>query len=147
MAEITTTELDTSKEKVSPNGHDEHWREFTDDMALLNFILGKKPAEELMPVDEWGVKILCRALNAESRIKIQIAAYNEETKRTDYRTVFPTIILAGCYNPKTGGKIFTESSLDKLMREQDGAPIERLGLAILRLSGMLSTDGERARKN
>jgi len=142
-----TTELDTKKEEVSLNGHDDTWKVFDDDQAFLSHILSKKPPEEVVEVPEWGVKVLCRALNAETRIRIQIAAYDEKSKRTDYRGVFSLIIMAGCFNPTTQHKIFTESHRDILMRQQDGGAIERLALAILRLSGMLASDAERARKN
>ncbi|SRR6266568_6249745 len=140
-----TVELDTTKEQASFNGHE--WKTFDDDQAFLKYILDKKPAEELVEIPEWNVKILCRALNAETRIEIQLTAYDEKTKRTDYRRVFHMIVMAGCYNPATGHKVFRESHKDILMREHDGAAIERLALAILRLSGMLNSDTERTRKN
>lgn len=142
-----TAELDTTQEAASPNGHDDKWQTFTDDQALLAYILAKKPAEEVIEIPEWGVRVLCRGMNAETRIKIQVAAFDEKSKRTDYRNVFAQIIMAGCFNPTTQHKIFTESHRDLLMRQVDGGAIERLALAILRLSGMLATDAERARKN
>lgn len=144
---METTELDTKTETVSANGHDDTWKVFDDDQAFLSHILSRKPAEELVDVPEWEVKILCRALNAEKRIEAQIAAYDEKTKRVDYRSVFHLIVMAGCFNPTTGRKVFTSSHRDALMREQDGGVIERLGLTILRLSGMLLGDSERAKKN
>lgn len=142
-----TAELDTTKEAASPNGHDEKWEIFDDDQAFLKHIISKKPAEDLVEVPEWGVKILCRAMNAETRIKIQMAAFDEKSKRTDYRNVFAQIIMAACYNPTTGRKIFTESHKDTLMKQLDGGAIERLALAVLRLSGMLGSTTEQARKN
>ncbi len=101
----------------------------------------------MIEVPEWGVKVLCRAMNAETRIKIQMFAYDEKSKKTDYRNVFAQIIMAGCYNPTTQRKIFTESHRDLLMRQVDGGAIERLALAILRLSGMLSSTVEQIKKN
>lgn len=141
MEEIIASEIEEHQ-----NGHIE-WKTFNDDQALLQYILTKKPAEELIEIPEWGIKILCKAMNAETRIKIQIAAYDEKTKRTDYRNVFAMIVMAGCFNPATNHKIFTESHKDVLMKQQDGAVVEKLSLAILRLSGMLSSDSERTRKN
>ena len=143
-----TVELDTTQEEVaSPNGHDATWEVFDDDQAFLKHILSKKPAEEVVEVPEWGVKVLCRALNAEVRIEIQMAAYDDKTKRTDYRRVFHTIVMAGCHNPTTGNKIFTASHRETLMRQQDGYAIERLAFAVLRLSHMLLNETERAKKN
>lgn len=144
---METTELDTTQEQVSTNGHDVTFATFDDDMAFLQHILGTKPAEKLVETPEWNVRILCRALNAEDRMKVQIAAYEEESKKVDYRRVFPQIVMGGCYNPTTEHKVFREKHLAALTREQDGAPIERLAIAILQLSGMLSSETERARKN
>lgn len=141
MAE--TEILDITKEAASTNGH----MRFDDDMAFLKHITSKKPAEELIDVPEWSVQILCKALTAESRIEIQIAGYDDKQKRTDYRRVFHMIVMAGCYNPTTGHRIFTASHKDVIMRELDGAVVERLALAILRLSGMLASDAERTKKN
>ena|SRR5579875_180961 len=112
---------------------------FDDDQALLAHILGITPAEELVDVPEWNVQILCRALSAEDRMAVQIAAYDEKTKRSDYRKseALPLIVIGGCYNPATGKHVFTDSHRKALLHEQNGAAIERLWITILRLSGMI----------
>jgi hypothetical protein len=144
---IETTELDTAQEEAPTNGHDATFLAFDDDMAFLTHILSKKPAEELTEVPEWNVKILCKALDAEARIAIQIQAYTSETKITDYRPFFPEVVVGGCYNPTTGNKVFTEKHLAALRRKQDGMAIERLAVVILRLSHMLFNAPENAKKN
>lgn len=143
MAE--TIELEAKAEEASPNGHT--WQTFDDDQAFLQHILSKKPAEELVEVPEWEVKVLCRALSAKDRVEVQIAAFDEQSKRIDYRKCFHLIAMAGCYNPTTGHKVFTESHKDVLLREQDGAAIERLAMVLLRLSHMLLGESAGARKN
>lgn len=144
---VETTELDTTQEETSPNGHDPTWQTFDDDSAFLQHILSKKPAERLVEVPEWGVKVLCRALNAETRINVQMLAYDEKTKRTDFRNVFHLIVMGGCYNPATGNRVFQERHKEALMKQQDGGAVERLALTILQLSGMLAGDAERTKKN
>jgi len=144
---METTELDTKAEEASVNGHDDTWKVFDDDQAFLQHIISKKPAEEIVEVPEWDVKILCRALNAEKRIEAQALGYNEKTKLINYRVCFDMIVMAGCFNPVTGKRIFTPSHRDMLMHDQDGGVIERLALTILRLSRMLLGDSERAKKN
>lgn len=143
---MVETELDTTQAEAAPNGHDVTWETFGDD-ELLAHILSKKPAEKLVEVPEWNVKILCRALNAESRIEIQMQAYDATTKITDFRTVFHAVVIHGCYNPATGHQVFRASHKDVLMRQQDGSAVERLALTILRLSRMLPDDTENAKKN
>lgn len=144
MAE--TAELDTTQEEVSKNGHDETWQTFDDDNAFLQHILAQKPLEELVKIPEWHVEVLCRSLNAEDRITIQLSAYDEKTKRTDFRKVFYAIVVAGCFNPTTGNRAFTDKHKETLM--QHGGAIERLAMTILRLSGMLAGgEAQNAKKN
>lgn len=142
----TTVELDTKQEEsASPNGHDATWKSFDDDQTFLQHILSKKPAEELIEVPEWEVKILCRALNAEHRVKVQMAAYDAKTKLSDYRKCFTLVAMGGSYNPVTGNRAFSEKDRDFL--EQHGGVVEKLAVTILRLSRMLADDAERAKKN
>ena len=129
------------------NGHHATFQTFDDDSAFLRHILSKKPPEKLVDVEEWDVQILCRALPAETRIECSMQAYDEQTKRTDYRKCFHLVVAAGCYNPTTGHRFFTASHKDALMRQLDGVIIERLALTILRLSRMLADDTEQAKKN
>ena len=140
------TEITTVEQVASQNGHAAS-HTFDDDSALLAHILSKKPAEKLVDVPEWETSILCRALSAETRITAQVQAWDEKTKRTDFRRVFPIIVIGGCYNPKTGHRVFTEAHKDTLMNRTDGGAIERLALVILRLSRMLADDAESAKKN
>jgi hypothetical protein len=146
---METTEIDTTQEveAPSPNGHDATWQTFADDNAFLEHIIAQRPAEEVVKVPEWRVEVLCRALNAEHRIALQVAAYDDKTKRTDFRRVFHLIVIHGCYNPATDNPVFSEKHKDILMQQQDGAAIERLAMTILRLSGMLAGNAENAKKN
>lgn len=140
-------ELDTKQEEASHNGHGATFQTFDDDSALLKHIMSKKPAEKLVEVPEWEVEVLCKALGAEARVDVQIKSSDEETRRYDYRKQFGLIAMYGCYNPITGKRIFRESHLAALSREQDGEAIERLAITILRLSRMLSDDTEQVKKN
>lgn len=144
---METAELDTTKEEApSVNGHSDTYLELDDD-ALLVHILAQKPAEELVAIPEWNVKILCRALNAKSRVEVQMTAYDEAAKKTDYRRAIFEVIMAGSYNPKTGHKAFTEKHRAAIMQAQDGRPAEKLFMTIMRLSGMFASDTEKTKKN
>jgi hypothetical protein len=145
MAE--TVEFDTKQEPASPNGHDDAWQTFDTDDALLAHITSKEPAEELIEVPEWGVKVLCKALDAEGRIMVDTQAYNTETKRTNYSKVPHVIVMYGCYNPKTGNRVFSEGHENVLKEPRHGGAVYRLAATILRLSGMVSNDVENAKKN
>lgn len=157
---MQTVELDTTQETVSSNGHDDTWKTFDDDHAFLQHILSKKPAEKLVDVPEWNVRVLCRALNAEHRIEVDTRAYDATTKTTNYVKVSHLVLMYGCHNPTTGNPVFygldddesvrkqKESTMQSvLMRKHDGGAIERLTLTILRLSRMITSDTENAKKN
>lgn len=157
---METVELDTTKEAPAPNGHDATWRSFDDDNALLAHILSKKPAEQIVDVPEWNVRVKCRALNAEHRIDVETRAYDAKTRTTNYVGVSHLVVMYGCYNPTTGNPVFYSLNDDEktrkqkenqmrtvLMRDQDGGAIERLTLTILRLSRMVASDIENAKKN
>ena len=77
-------------------------------------------------------------------------AWDAETKMTDFRKpeVFAEIVLTGCYNPKTNGHFFTESRRKALMSESKyGRVVELLALTVLRISGMITNDADRTKKN
>jgi|SRR5581483_4284789 len=143
----TTAELDTKQEAPSANGHDATWQTFDTDDALLAHIISKEPAEEVVEVAEWNAKILCKGLDGEGRWMVEAAAYNPKTKRTDYSKATHLIVLYGCYNPKTGNRVFSEAHKDMLKQPQHGGAVALLAITVLRLSGMLVADTDRAKKN
>jgi len=142
---METAELDTAQEKGSPNGHDDTWQSFDDDDALLQHIISSEPSEELVDVAEWNVKLLCRTLDAAGRIAVEAKSYDKETKTTDYRRAFDTVVIHGCYNPQTAKPFFKEKHSSFLLAH--GGPTVRLAMTILRISRMLPEDANRAKKN
>lgn len=146
MAE--TAELETKQEEASHNGHDASWKTFDSDQELLQHILSKKPAEKLVDIPEWEIQVLCRSLSANARIEVDAKAWDAETKTTDFRRVLYLIAMRGCYNPTTGKPFFTEKSEKVLMGpEGESGPIARLAFTVLRLSRLLASDMEQAKKN
>lgn len=136
----------TTQEDTSPS---EELIQFDDEMSFLNHIFTQSPKEELVTVRDWGnVQVLCQALNAEDRIKCQLAAYDANSKTTDYRRAVYEVVAAGSYNPKTRKRIFTPAHRQRIMQDpRNGSAVEHLFMVILRLSSMLASDQEKARKN
>jgi hypothetical protein len=149
MPETDTVELDATKETASPNGHaEEEWLEFDDDMAFIRHITEQKPAEEVVLIPEWKMKVLCRALSAEDRVAVNMAAYDKDIGNTDYRRAMFEVLLYGCFNPKSGHKAFRESHRAMLTKKPEhGTAVERLFIVTLRLSKMLPGVAEQTRKN
>lgn len=138
-----TAELDTKKEDApSSNGHGES------DADFLQHIISQEPAEETIDVPEWGKKVLCKALYAEARIKIQDLAYNPQTERMDYAPYVHLVALHGSYNPSTGNRAFSEKHEQMLADPRHAGAVVRLASVILRLSRMVSfgNDVEQAKK-
>ena len=144
---VETAELDTTQEAPSANGHDARWKTFDDDASLLAHIISKEPAEELVEVPDWNVRVLCKALDGEGRIMVEAAAWNPATKRMDYSKASHLFALYGCYNPTTGNRVFSDAHKDMLKAPQHGGAVALLAVTVMRLSGMFASDGDRAKKN
>ena len=140
-----TAELDTTQETPAPNGHDEKWLSFDDNASLLKHIISKEPTEEIVPVPEWNVKILCKMLDARGRLAVETKAWDKDTKTSDYRRALDLAVVYGCYNPKTGERCFKEEHAPFLLKH--GGPTARLAMTVLRLSQMFAADVEDAKKN
>lgn len=146
MAETETEALDTTQEEApSPNGHDDTWQTFDDNTALWQHITAEKPPEELVEVVEWKVKILCKMLDAEGRVRVEGKAYDKKMKNIDYRRALDLLVIYGCYNPTTGKRCFKEEHSAELLKH--GGPTALLAMTVLCLSGMVSNDVEHAKKN
>lgn len=148
----TTAELDSKQEdQPSPNGKVENattdWLEL-DDFAFIQQISAVEPVEELVEVPEWKMKVLCKALPATERFAIHGLAYDSQTRITDYKKAMFEILLACCFNPKTGHKAFRESHRNMLMHDpRHGVAVERLYLTIMRISRMFFSMQESTKKN
>ena len=144
----TTVELDTKQEAApSQNGHDEKWQTFASDDAMLQHIASiEEPAEEIIEIPEWGVKVLCKALDPEGRVVVEGMAYDAETKRSNYGKVAHLFALYGTYNPTTGRRVFSAAHEGMLKAPKNGGPVARIFMVVFRLSGILSNDVEQAKK-
>ena len=118
-----------------------------DDYSLYQAIMNKKPPEQLLDLPEWGVQILCKALPAAHRVRIQLEALDQEKQIYDYSEHFYDAACHGCYNPETGNLIFKpeQESLFMTSGDIDGTPIEQLGLTVLSLSKLIKVKGEAAK--
>jgi hypothetical protein len=79
-----TAELDTKQEAApSQNGHDEAWKSFDTDDALLQHIIAKEPAEELVEVPEWECQSLVQSALCRSAYQgglVSVRCQNETHK-------------------------------------------------------------------
>jgi len=100
---------------------------------------------EIVHLPEWGMKIEARTISAEDYAWLTVIA--NESGRTDYRSLFPDIVVAGSYVPGDGDeKVFKPEDAEKL-KKKSNAPMKRLADAILRLSGMSAEGVDELKKD
>lgn len=117
-----------------------------DDYSLFQAIMNSKPPEKLLTIPEWKTDILCKALPAMPKVRIQLKALDREANIYDYSEHFFEIVCHGCFNPDTGNPAF-KLEQEKLIMESgkiDGSPIVPLAMTVLRLSNLIE-EGEKAK--
>lgn len=125
------------------------WKEFSNPLELVEHIANVPDLRErLVGVPEWGVKILVKGLPAVDRNEIlQNAMKGSKDGQPNMVLVYPDLIIASCYHPQTGKKLFTTAHRG-MLNSKSGAAMDRLTNAINELSAFGSDNaGEIARKN
>jgi hypothetical protein len=101
---------------------------------------------EIMPVPEWKQTMEIRGLTTGergdvfSRARVDVAG-----EQTDPRLLFPLVMIAACYVPETGEKLFEDGDIDWLVQKSAGVTA-RIASAILRLSGLRPEEVEAIKK-
>jgi len=102
---------------------------------LSNIIFAADDIEsELVEVKQWGVTVLVKSLTARDRAKM-IGGAVQNNGAFQLEEVLPDLVIASCYDPETGERVFLESDRDALMAKS-AAPIEQIATVAMRLSGM-----------
>ena len=99
-------------------------------MSLRDRRFTAKPREERITVPEWdNAEVVVRGMTGEDRAKFVEIAQKNPFHAEAYA------IIACVYDPETGKPVYELADRDELMR-LDCAFIDRLGLPIMRLSGL-----------
>ena len=106
---------------------------------------------EIINIKEWGTKIEVRSMTGAQRAKIlntdiEVDSKQPNPSRVMFEKLYPDIIIACAFDPKTGEAIFEDQDKDWLMEKNCG-PIEHLALAGMRLSGLTADALGQAEKN
>lgn len=96
-------------------------------------------------VEEWGDSVLVRGLTGYERDLYQKSVYNTKTKEYDGVNAFPKLIQM-CVIDKDGKQIFTKADIDALGKKS-ASSLEKVGKAILKLSGLDNDSVEEEEKN
>ncbi len=99
--------------------------------------------KETVKVPEWDVKIEIRTMTGVQRSLMMNRAIDKKGTIL-YERMYPDMVIACCYDPKTGEQIFEEADKDWLM-EKSCSAIELIATKAMRLSGLVGI--EEAEKN
>lgn len=117
-----------------------------DDYSLSQAIMNSKPPEKVVDVPEWNTKILCKALPAAPKVRIQLKALDRAANTYNYSEHFFEIVCHGCFNPDTGNSAFKPEQ-EKLIMESgkiDSSPVVPLAMTVLTLSNLIG-EGEKTK--
>lgn len=99
---------------------------------------------EVVDVPQWGVKLEVRAPSAKVRSRMVSSAMRKDDdgeSSVDLESVYPQFLIACCFDPDTGEKVFEDGDQDAI-NDKSSAAVELVAKACLRVSG-LSEDTEK----
>jgi hypothetical protein len=100
---------------------------------------------EKVPIPEWDVTIEVRTMKAIDRARLLKNCV--DAKGAVIREKFQAgLIIASCFDPETGEKIFSDDDYDLVMDKSAG-PVEYLSGIAMRISGLNRETMETAEKN
>lgn len=155
---VTNIQLDEDTMNVAPvmasvstqeAAEDFQWKEFSNPLELVEHIANVQDIQErLVGVPEWGVKILVKGITAAERNEIlQNAMKGAKDGQPNMVMVYPDLIIASCFHPQTGKKLFSQAHRG-MLNSKSGAAMDRLTNAINELSAFGGGDSQDiARKN
>lgn len=107
--------------------------------------------EEKVFVEEWGVDILLRELSGKDRAamveKFTFTADGApDIKFEAMLEIYLMLVIAGCYDPETGERVFDETDKEWLF-ENSGGVLDRVAKQIMKLSGLTQSAQDELGKN
>jgi hypothetical protein len=101
---------------------------------------------EVVSIPEWDTEILMKGMTARDRIHLMQTAVDPVTGSINMSIVYPDVVVACSYDPKSGERIFEDSDKDAVMGKASAA-IENLAMVGLRLSGIGQAEQDAAGKD
>lgn len=139
---------ETQQETTNTTG----WQEPPDEQAARAQVFSrkKKRAEVSIPVPEWEMTVLIRAMSGTQRYRYEAIANHhsgDEDKERFYRDLGWFAVQMCCLHPKTQQPLFKPADQGNFLDDEGGALIEYLASLVLALSKMDTASREEARKN
>lgn len=115
-------------------------------MSLRDKILAADDIQvELVDVPEWGVTVEVRGMSGHDRSRILEAAADSEDGKISVGRMYAETVIAACYDPDTGQRVFADSDIDVLLSKA-AAPVDRIASVGMRLARMEAGAGDAAKK-
>lgn len=103
--------------------------------------------KELITIEEWdGVTIEVRTLTGKSRSDVLKSAMDKAGGSLDFEKIYPEIIIAACFDPETGVKIFEKTDRD-IINTKSSKCVETLAKLALKMAGLDGDAKEEIEKN
>lgn len=101
--------------------------------------------KQIVKIPEWGAKIEVRTMMGAERA-ILFGKTADEGGQPNFQELYPEMIIACCFDPKTGERLFSKEDIPWLM-EKSCTAMERLATVASELSGITEKAVEGAEKN
>lgn len=96
---------------------------------------------ETINVPEWDCDVVVKEFTAAFRSRLGVLASQGKME-----TFYPEIAIECTFSPETGERVFDKADV-RALGNSPGGPLQQIGDAAIRLSGMAKTDLETAEKN
>lgn len=104
-------------------------------MSLRDRILAAEDIQtRRVVVPQWEVEVELRTLSALERTRL-IKTCTDGEGNVDLEKMYPMLVIAACFDPETGGKVFDVSDFDQIA-DKSAAAIEFVARNAMELSGM-----------
>lgn len=100
---------------------------------------------ETVWIPEWNVTIEVRGMTGADRTRILEQAVDPTNGGVNLKFVYPQIVMASCFDPTTGERVFDENDADALLSKSAQA-LDRLAEVGMRLGGFTKESAEDAGK-
>jgi hypothetical protein len=107
---------------------------------------------EALPVAAWDCTLELRGLTGAERASLVTRATIRETvngaevERVDSATLNPLLVIASCFDPETGEKVFEDADAEAINNKSAGA-LDLVTTAVLRINGMSKDETAAMEKN
>jgi hypothetical protein len=114
------------------------------DLRLAVFSADDIETDELF-VDLWNVTFEIRSMTGGDRATL-MASFQKTDGTVDYHKMYPSLVIAGAYNPATGEPVFSAKDIDAL-NKKSGKALEQVARRVQDMSGMTQKTEDEAGKS